>query len=306
MSDASSSTPPNAASAATHNGQAGPLVRAAREARGQSLQHLSVLLKISERRLQAFEEERWSEVGDRTFIRALAQRLCRHLGLDPQPILQSLPAPVVEPLRSIDRSASTLAGSLSASGAMRLAPMDDRRSGAAWFTPVRAGVAVILLAAGALALLPADTWGPTAEQAPPAQPAPSAPSAPSAEPAQAAAPEGAASAPAEGVAAAPAVVAASEPAAASPAVQAVAAMPMSAAAGLQLTARQDTWVQVSDAKGVVLLSRLLRSGETVGVEGARPLRLRVGNAAGTEARWLGRVVPLEDVQRNNVADVELP
>jgi cytoskeleton protein RodZ len=303
MSDASSSTPPNAASAATHNGQAGPSVRAAREARGQSLQHLSVLLKISERRLQAFEEERWSEVGDRTFIRALAQRLCRHLGLDPQPILQSLPAPVVEPMRSIDRSASTLAGSLSASGTRRLAPMDDRRSGAAWFTPVRAGVAVILLAAGALALLPADTWGPTTEHAPPAQPTPSAPSA---EPAQAAAPEGAASAPAEGAAVAPAVVVASEPAAVSPAVQAVAAMPMSAAAGLQLTARQDTWVQVSDAKGVVLMSRLLRSGETVGVEGARPLRLRVGNAAGTEARWLGRVVPLEDVQRNNVADVELP
>ena len=176
MSDASSSTPPTPAGAATHTGQAGPLVRAAREARGQSLQHLSVLLKISERRLQAFEEERWSEVGDRTFIRALAQRLCRHLGLDPQPILQSLPAPVVEPMRSIDRSASTLAGSLSASGTRRLAPMDDRRSGAAWFTPVRAGVAVILLAAGALALLPADTWGPTTEQAPPAPPPPSAPS----------------------------------------------------------------------------------------------------------------------------------
>ncbi|MFM8666572.1 MAG: RodZ domain-containing protein, partial [Betaproteobacteria bacterium] len=250
-----------------------------------------------------FEEERWSEVGDRTFIRALAQRLCRHLGLDPQPILQSLPAPMVEPLRSIDRSASTLAGSLSASGARRLAPMDDRRSGAAWFTPVRAGVAVILLAAGALALLPADTWGPMTEQAPPAQ---TNPSVPSAEPDQASAPEGAASAPAEGVAAPPAVVATSEPAAVLPAIQAVAAMPASAAAGLQLTARQDTWVQVSDAKGVVLLSRLLRNGETVDVEGTRPLRLRVGNAAGTEARWLGRLVPLQDVQRNNVADVELP
>ncbi|MFM7971199.1 MAG: DUF4115 domain-containing protein, partial [Betaproteobacteria bacterium] len=90
------------------------------------------------------------------------------------------------------------------------------------------------------------------------------------------------------------------------AVQAVGAMPASAAAGLQLTARQDTWVQVSDAKGVVLLSRLLRNGETVDVEGTRPLRLRVGNAAGTEVRWLGRLVPLQDVQRNNVADVELP
>ncbi|MEY3285705.1 MAG: hypothetical protein RL500_435, partial [Pseudomonadota bacterium] len=76
------------ASTASHPGAT---IRAAREARGQSLLHLSILLKISERRLQAFEEGRWADVGDRTFVRALAQSLCKHLGLDAQPVLQALP-----------------------------------------------------------------------------------------------------------------------------------------------------------------------------------------------------------------------
>ncbi len=77
-------------------------------------------------------------------------------------------------------------------------------------------------------------------------------------------------------------------------------------ASLQLRALQDTWVQVSDARGQVLVSRLLRTGERVGLEGSRPLRLRVGNVAGTEVIWLGRRVALDEQQRNNVADVELP
>jgi cytoskeleton protein RodZ len=78
------------------------------------------------------------------------------------------------------------------------------------------------------------------------------------------------------------------------------------AAPLQVKATQDTWVQVTDAKGAVVLSRLLRAGESVGLEGARPLRLRVGNAAGTQATWQGRRVALDEIQKNNVADVELP
>ena len=65
-------------------------------------------------------------------------------------------------------------------------------------------------------------------------------------------------------------------------------------------------MQVTDAKGVVLLSRLLRSGERVGLDGSRPLRMRVGNAAGTDVTWQGRRVALDELQRNNVADVDLP
>jgi cytoskeleton protein RodZ len=56
----------------------------------------------------------------------------------------------------------------------------------------------------------------------------------------------------------------------------------------------------------VLLSRLLRPGERVDVDGQRPLRVRVGNVAGTEVVWLGRPVPLQDIQRSNVADLQLP
>jgi cytoskeleton protein RodZ len=79
-----------------------------------------------------------------------------------------------------------------------------------------------------------------------------------------------------------------------------------AKAPLQIKATRDTWVQVTDARGQIVFSRLLRTGEEAGVEGQKPLRLRVGNVAGTEAVWQGKPVPLLEQQRNNVADVELP
>lgn len=299
------------------------VVRAAREARGQSLQHLSILLKISERRLQAFEEARWDEVGDRTFVRALAQRLCRHLDLDPQPVLQALPGPVVEPLRSVLRHAPVNADTPLPRPTPRLAPMD--RSGASWgvITPVRLGVAGILLAAVVLALLPLDTWMPAPQAArepevvvpAAAEPASAEASAPSSSgDATAAGAAGAAadspaaaSAPQAAALPAPAPVAASTPVVVPPAqAQASGLATSDAAAALQVSVRQDSWVQVTDAKGVVLLSRLLRSGERVGLDGSRPLRMRVGNAAGTDVTWLGRRVALDELQRNNVADVDLP
>jgi cytoskeleton protein RodZ len=281
------------ASTASHPGAT---IRAAREARGQSLLHLSILLKISERRLQAFEEGRWADVGDRTFVRALAQSLCKHLGLDAQPVLQALPTvgADVRPLADRGRLAQASAASMPRPVAM---PRDARLPRP--FTPVRMAVGVILAGALALAMAPADWWSTPAKSVvvvsdPPvaAEPAPVPSDAPSDAPS---APPGApASEPS-----APALAAA-----ASPAPSAVVADTTSLP--LQLKATQDTWVQVTDAKGGALLSRLLRAGETVGLEGARPLRLRVGNAAGTEATWQGRRIALDEIQRNNVADVELP
>jgi len=292
--------------AATMAGQAGAMIRAARQARGQTLQHLSILLKISERRLQAFEEERWPDVGDRTFVRALAQRLCRHLELDSQTVLLLLPAPLVEPMRPIDRGLPLGGAGLQPRFRRPWASVPDRSGAWAWLTPVRAGVVVILVAAGLLALLPAQTWRPTPSPAPlvlppgvtPAEPVPAGPADAPAE-ATANAPVSALStaAPADGPTSGPtAMVAPVVPAASTE----------NPTAALQLTARQDSWVQVTDVKGTVLLSRLLRSGERVGVEGARPLRLRVGNTAGTEASWLGRRIALDEVQRNNVAEIDLP
>lgn len=293
---------------------AGAVVRAAREARGQTLLHLSILLKITERRLQAFEEGRWADVGDRTFVRALAQSLCKHLDLDPQPVLQSLPAVAVQPHAQPDRGRLTGTGAPSLKSLRRPVQMPGG-GGSGWVTPVRLGVAVILAGALALAFSPSEWWAPapqkesTVVEVPTAAPAAAVPAS-------------------EGPAVAPAVVPAVVPAPASEPAPAAVAPPLvspspatvpttpagvqSASAGdpatspLQLRATQDTWVQVTDSKGTLVFSRLLRTGERVGLEGVRPLRLRVGNVSGTEVVWQGRRVALEDSQRNNVADVELP
>ena len=284
------------AAPASTAGHPGATIRAAREARGQSLLHLSILLKISERRLQAFEEGRWADVGDRTFVRALAQSLCKHLGLDAQPVLQALPTAGADVRSPADRGRLAQAGVASMRHPVAM-PRDARLPRT--FTPVRMAVGVILVGALALAMAPADWWSTPAKSvvvvsdppvAPPvaAEPAPVPSDAPSAPPG---APASEPSSPALA-------------AAASPAPPAVVADTTSLP--LQLKATQDTWVQVTDAKGGALLSRLLRAGETVGLEGARPLRLRVGNAAGTEATWQGRRIALDEIQRNNVADVELP
>lgn len=293
----------------------GDRIRLAREARGWSLSHMALLLKLSERRLQAFEAGRWDEVGDRTFVRALAKSLCRHLSIDAEPVLQALPqiadeadafrgvppsAPVqpavLRPLAGSRRRASSGFGSSSGVGA--------------WLArPTRLAVVVILMATAALALWPSAWW-------------PDAPSpvreiaVSSVEPATGAASSAAASSPVAGASAAPAPSNAAAPvtttsAAPPPPPAPAPPTPMTGAAVaddglLRLTLTAASWVQVTDAQGQVLVSRLVPAGERVELTGAKPLTLRVGNAAGVQAQWRGRAVDLESVQRANVAQVELP
>lgn len=292
------------------SGHPGQLVRAAREARGQTLAHLSILLKITERRLQAFEEGRWADVGDNTFVRALGQSLCRHLELDPVAMLQALPASQVEPRQQPTRARlpETAAPALKSLRAPVRLP--GSAVGGEIFTPVRVAVVVILLGAVALLVVPSAWWEapptPAVEATSPPlaveAPVPALPSA--SEPAPAVEP--AAAAPALVQAPSPPVVA-TPTAIAQPAANATAnPAPDFTKAPLQIKATGDTWVQVMDARGQIVFSRLLRAGEQAGVEGQRPLRLRVGNVAGTEAVWQGKPVLLQDQQRNNVADIELP
>jgi cytoskeleton protein RodZ len=84
------------------------------------------------------------------------------------------------------------------------------------------------------------------------------------------------------------------------------AAPAASGAGTQLTARQATWVQASDANGQVLVARTLRAGEVVELAGARPLRLRIGNVQGTELIDRGQPVDLVSRTRDNVLNLELP
>ena len=55
-----------------------------------------------------------------------------------------------------------------------------------------------------------------------------------------------------------------------------------------------------------LFSRMLQPGETVGLDGAYPLRVKIGNAQATEVSFKGQRVDLTPLtSRDNVAKLEL-
>ena len=89
-------------------------------------------------------------------------------------------------------------------------------------------------------------------------------------------------------------------------VEAGASEPPAAPAGVAvLRASAESWIEVRDAQGKVMLARTVQAGETVGLDGALPLRLTVGNAAATELRFRGQPVDLTAATRDNVARIEL-
>ncbi len=69
---------------------AGTLLRQAREAAGLHVSSLAASLKVPVRKLEALEEDRYEELPDAVFVRALASSVCRTLKVDPAPVLQRL------------------------------------------------------------------------------------------------------------------------------------------------------------------------------------------------------------------------
>jgi cytoskeleton protein RodZ len=290
---------------------AGALLRAARERQGLHIAALAASIKIPQRKLEALEADRYDELPDATFTRALAMTVCRALKIDAAPVLALLPQ--VE-----GRGLAAATGGLNA-------PFRDRpgRADPADFSPVRhplSWAALAVLAAAAMVfLLPAGWWedilpgsAPKPATMPVSVPVPAAPA-----PAPASAAESAASAPqmpasasADSMAAGPAVNAASAPMVevvhSVPGADAGASAVADSAAGLAvLRATDATWVEVIDAGGQVLVQRLLQPGESVGLNGKLPFKLKIGNAAATQLQFRGQGVDLAPVTRDNVARLEL-
>ena len=71
-----------------------------------------------------------------------------------------------------------------------------------------------------------------------------------------------------------------------------------------MRAGAESWVEVRDRHGAVLLSRTLAAGESAGIDGAVPLRLTIGNAEQTQVLFRGQPVTLS-AMRDNVARLEL-
>ncbi|WP_295641575.1 helix-turn-helix domain-containing protein [uncultured Methylibium sp.] len=291
---------------------AGEMLRAARERQGVHLAVLAASLKVAQRKLELIEGNRYDELPDATFTRALALSMCRALKIDAEPVLTRLPQPQGHGLDQVSLGLN--------------APFRDRAAagdGAEWPRVLSLPVIAALLLAGAAALVyvvPSGSWsidrllsmfdGGTA-----AGPNPASASATRANveavPAPVVVP-----APVQNAVQTPAPVTATvalaadlplAAGAASAVVDTVFSAPASAppAGGmLTLRASAESWVEVRDRNGQILLSRTLAPGEAAGVDGVAPLSLTVGNAEATEVVFRGRPLPLA-ANRDNVARMEL-
>jgi cytoskeleton protein RodZ len=97
-----------------------------------------------------------------------------------------------------------------------------------------------------------------------------------------------------------------------PSIETVHSAPAEAAASasiggrpLQLRANAESWIEVLDARGLVLLSRTLQPGEQVGLAGAMPMQIKIGNAAATSVQLRGQTVELAGYTRDNIARLEV-
>jgi cytoskeleton protein RodZ len=289
---------------------AGGLLRAAREKQGLHIAALAASIKVAPRKLDALENDRWDELSGAIFTRALAQSVCRALRIDPAPILALLPPPKAVELDHVTGRLNAPFRERSARDEGALAAMAQRGLLWAGATLLVAAVVTFLLPASWLSLESASALvASEPNPAPTAAPIGAAAVAPTA-----AAPASASMVPPSAVAAsapapvlgasAPALVEVTHGAPSATAVQATVQAATTAAA-LQLSASEVSWVEVRDGAGRILLSRNVLRGETIGVDGAAPLRLTVGNAAATRVVFRGQPVELATGQRDNVARLEL-
>lgn len=276
---------------------AGAMLRAAREAHGLDLDQLALLLKVPVPKLEALESDRLDALPGIAFVRGLATAIARQLGVDAQPILAALPVPDQAPdaLETVTRGLATpyrepgsrslplgwpgwlrpsillpLLLILAAAAFWLLPPMRSLVS-----EPVAAAASAIIepVASGVGFTLPADGSDlggavPTILDA-------------------------GASAVVETVHSVPP----DEPAASQPQA--------TAAGSVVLRTTAESWIEVRDGGDSVLLSRMLPAGEVIGLDGRLPMRLKIGNAAGTRLQFRGESVDLSSYTRDNVARVEL-
>ncbi|WP_334187704.1 RodZ domain-containing protein [Noviherbaspirillum sp.] len=74
---------------------------------------------------------------------------------------------------------------------------------------------------------------------------------------------------------------------------------------LVLTSREDSWVEIRRADNSVLLSKVLKSGQSETVELTGPVSVTIGNAQGIDMTLRGAPVQVKSGSTNNVARLKL-
>lgn len=282
------------------------LLQQSREAAGLHIAALAAALKVPVKKLEALEAGRYEELPDLTFARALASSACRHLKIDPGPVLEQIPFGRTPALGDTPNTINA-----------PFKPAQERATTSAveWLRrpAVLASLLLVLAAAG---LLLAPDWGPTIDQFRQAAPSAAVDASERVEPGpEVSLPPPAAATAETSSGESQTVVTPTEPAtganpAAAPApapapvpVPAAAAAPADVAdvALLRIQAVGASWVEVVDGKGVSQVQRMLKPGDSLDFSASPPYSVVVGRADAVQVTVRGQSFDVMPLARNSVA-----
>lgn len=264
----------------------GQTLREAREAQGMTLEDAAARLRLMHRQIEAMETGDFDGLGQPVFARGFVRNYARLLGLAPDALLARMEGGPAEPA-AVSRAEPPLSRSWLSSP---------------WLILLLLGVLVVVMAPVALYLWLNSEGGEDAHRV---QPAAQIQRAPAPAPAAVAKP---AEAPAVTPVEAAAETAAETPPAAEPApvqlpgsalknaemppeASPAAAPPMKGA--LHIEFGEESWVEIKDATGRMLVRKLHLPGSSADVQGQPPFDVVIGNAAQARLTYNGRPIDLK-------------
>jgi cytoskeleton protein RodZ len=291
-------------------GRPGAQLMAERRAQGLSLGDVARQLKLSVRQVEALERDEYGAFPGPVFVRGFLRNYAKLLQLEPEALVAQAAI-----------GAAPATASVPATPVPLQEPRAERRSRFGFGTLALAVVLVILAIAvvydarnkpATVSLAPPPAPGVAqapapqhADSPPPASPDAGAPPAPSPAVPEATTDAGSttdarASGDSRAAATAPAgaLGAATAPAAAS-------VQRPGSTAEVRLTFDDESWVEIKDATGTVIFSRLSSAGSEQALSGEPPLELVIGNAQSVRLTYRGKPIDLAPHTRVDVARVRL-
>lgn len=294
---------------------AGQMIRTARVQMGMHLAVLSVNLKVPIRQLEALEADEHDQTKGPVFVRALAASVCRHLHIDPAPVLALLP-------QSTDRMPLPKPTLLDVDAPRRIQWNLHSLWRAIPMQTVLIAAVMLMLIAALLWLPSPSTWGwlqPAIKAEPVTQAAPVLPpqtevsepansdAAPAAQTAAVVSTPVAPSAPTASVPPV-AVAATAAPAPAKPTTTAsnkTAEASAAPGAVMVFTATNDSWIEIRDGKNQVLWSRVVNAGQSAQVQFPPPMNVVIGRAHVVSVTYKGQPFDLSPHTKSTVARFEV-
>ncbi|MGE5318770.1 MAG: helix-turn-helix domain-containing protein [Hyphomicrobiaceae bacterium] len=255
----------------------GQILRDAREAQGVTLEDAAVRLRLMHRQVEAMERDDFESLGQPVFARGFVRNYARLLGLVPEPLLARMVGTPAE--------------------AAAVSPVEPPLPGSwltsPWLILLLIGLLVMVAVPVALYLwLNSDAGDSPNNQPLPvvqSRPAPAAAPAPVAAPAEAAA---------SAVQAAPTPSMAPAADAEQPEA-ATSAAPVGSV--LHLEFGDQSWTEIKDASGRMLLRQLNPADSSVDVHGQPPFDVVIGNASQVRMTYNGRPIDLKPFTDSTVA-----